>query len=136
MTRNIVLGAAAVLMLAVAAWMFWGYATSSDALPSTFTLDGICLACKKEAHVAIQAGEREPCVCPTCGERAVYGWQHCSECGFRFIPELVPAADGGPPRVPPIATCANCGSSATGAYFPQDPPVQVKGDAPLPPWPP
>lgn len=134
-TRNLALGSSAVVMLAVAAWLFWGYATRSGSLPSTFVINGVCLACKTEARVAIQADEREPCVCPSCGERAAYGWQYCSKCDFRFIPKLVPADDGGPPRVPPIAVCPNCGSNATGAYVPQDPRVRLKGTAPLPPWP-
>lgn len=70
-TRNLTLASSAVVMLAVAVWLFWSHASRRETLPSTFAINGVCLACKAEARVAIQAGEREPCVCPACGERGI-----------------------------------------------------------------
>jgi hypothetical protein len=132
--RNLTLGAAAVAILAVAGYLFSRNARESH-LPTTFTLDGVCLACKQSGTVTYGAGEQEPLTCPSCRKQAFYGWKYCEACKHRFVPALSKRSPDEPPRPPAIPICTQCGSNRTGAYTPEDTEQKVEGDARLPPWP-
>jgi len=134
--RQIALGAVALVVL-VAAVIVTVARTSGGGGPSdTFTVDGICLACKQPVTAKYHCSERLPAVCPLCGERAVYGTYYCFDCGRRFVPHLVPASDGGPPVMPMIPTCSACGGHNVVGYLPEDPDQRGAEWAPLPEWPP
>ena len=131
--RNLILGATSVGLLAVAGYLFTRN-TKSTYLPDTFSMDGVCLACKQSGVVTFGAGGREPYACPACMKVAFYGWKFCDGCKHRFVPALSRSSPGEPPRPPAIPICTKCGSSRTGAYTPEDPEQKSAGDAPLPPW--
>lgn len=134
--RSLVLGATAVVLLALAAYLYFSRADAgSAALPDEYTVHAVCLACRQEARISAPIRQSPPLVCPHCGERAAYSWFYCERCRKRVIPNLQPAPDGGPPKIPMIATCRLCGSPV-GTYIPESPEHQPIGDAPLPEWPP
>lgn len=133
--RLISLGAIAVILAGVVGFYYY---RRSDAPPppgKTITLNGICLACRKEVTVTHHFRERQPIVCPECGEQAVYGTCYCPHCKLRVIPKFDPPVGGEPPRVPMIRECRFCGGR-TIAYIPFDPEHQKAPLGELPKWPP
>ena len=131
-TRQRILGGIAIVLLAAAYFFFRSGAP--EALPDTYTIDGVCLECAAENRVSYKAEEHAPHTCPECAARAVYSWMYCQACKKRFVPKLEPSADG-PPRFPVVPACIACGSNRTGEYVPDDPEQKPIGTAPLPAFP-
>jgi len=124
------------VILVAAAGLYWTNRDPGVPKPTdTATIEGVCLACKQEVKATYHATERQPAVCPLCGERAVYGLHYCFDCKLRFVPNLEPAPDGGPPRKPIVTTCPVCGGSNVSGYIPIDPEQKDAELAPLPKWP-
>lgn len=133
MAKNAVLITIAVIAVGVAVYRFTSAKPTSFRPPDTIGVDGVCLNCKQEVHVDVPAREPTPWVCPACGERAVYTWMYCGECQYRFVPNLIPGAEGYP--VPPqVKTCTHCGCQKVGAYDPDSTIQSPVGDAKLPKW--
>lgn len=132
--RQIVLGAIAAVAFLLTAYFVYRFQRSAPSIPDEFRLEGVCLSCKQSGRAVQHASERQPIECPSCRARAFYGWLYCTKCEKRVV-SIEPAPDGGPPRVPIAARCPICGRGV-GAYIPDDPTLPVKGDAPLPSWPP
>jgi hypothetical protein len=132
--RQIVLGGVAIVLLVVAGWYWFARASGPPAPSSTFTLDGICLACGKDVTATYKAGEGQPATCPLCGKRAVYGTFYCYNCKQRFVPELEPRPGGGPPKMPMIPVCPTCGGTNVAGYIQQDPEHAAAQRGPLPKW--
>lgn len=132
--RQMVLGVIAGLAFLAAGFFVLRFQRSVPAIPDEFRLEGVCLACKQSGRAVQHASERQPIACPSCRERAFYGWLYCPKCAKRVV-SIEPASDGGPPRVPIAASCPLC-RGGVGAFVPDDPTLPVKGDAPLPRWPP
>ena len=130
------LGGLAILILSVAGYAFVARFWNAGGLPTTYRISGVCLACKGDGAVEHKAGQLSPHVCAQCKQAAVYEWMYCPKCQKRFIPRLDPSRDGRPPQMPMVPLCTGCGNARTGAYIPDDPSQPVKGDLPLPPWPP
>jgi DNA-directed RNA polymerase subunit RPC12/RpoP len=133
--RNLLLGGLAVVLLALAAYLYFSRAGTGADLPDQYTINAVCLACQQEARITASMGERQPLVCPHCGERAAYSWYYCFNCNKLVIPNLEPAPGGGPPRIPIIPHCPICGAEV-GSYMPEDPLQKPTSEhAPLPKWP-
>jgi len=131
--RNLVYGAVAVVLLAVAAVLYITRSGSSAAqIPRRVTTYGVCLACQQEAVIAHATADVPPFECPHCGERAVYRWCWCLSCKTRFVPNLVRHPESEYPGMPVVPICPTCGSDRCRSYTPG---VEVAEDAPLPPWP-
>lgn len=134
-TRQILLATIALAAFGAAAYVMFG--REKPAVPgNTVTLDGACLACRQLVTVEYPAAQRQPANCPKCGQRAVYGTFICGKCKIRFVPRLEQSSDGGPPRMPMIATCTVCGGLNACGYIRMDPEHQAAKLAPLPKWPP
>ena len=133
--RNLMLGGAALLLLGLAAYLYFSRSGVKADFPREYTVDGMCLACQTPARVSAPLAEHEPLVCPACEARAVYGWWYCYDCNKQFIPNLVPSADGGPPRLPVVPVCTGCRSARTGAFISDDPEQEPLGKVALPKWP-
>ena len=133
--RQAALGVLAVVLLAAAVVIYVARTSGGTGTSETFTIDGICLACQQPVTVKYHCSERLPAVCPLCGERAVYQTYYCYDCRKRFVPDLVPASDGGPPALPMIPSCPLCGGRYVAPYLAVDPDHQDAEWAPLPKWP-
>lgn len=133
--RNAAVGVIAVALIAFAVYRF-GRAGGAAPIPSQYTIEGVCLACKNEVRADASLNQPQPLRCPSCGQDAVYEWMYCNACKKRFVPNLARPDPQGPPRVPVVPSCSACGSTNVTAYIPEDPTQQPVGDAPLPPWPP
>lgn len=130
--KNLILGAAAVVILGLALLLYL-WRTPDKSQFTEFVAPGVDLETGQEVRVTYKLGERAPFLNPATGKRTVYPWYFCEDCQKRFVPELVPSPDGGPPRLPPIPTCPLCGGSRAGVWMPDYPDhAQPKGDAPLP----
>ncbi len=132
MNKNVVLVAAAVLLLGAAAVVY--LRTSSKPSFSKMKALGVALDTKEEMSVEFSPNEPQPWVNPKTGQRSVYAFCFCEKCKFKFVPKLEPSRDGGPPNVPMMPTCTNCGDTHVGRWIPEisDTPA---GTAPLPKWP-
>lgn len=133
-TRQLLMGGGAVVILGIAALVFFSRSAGTKAPSETFTLDGICLNCKVPVVATYHASERQPAICPKCNKRAVYDSFVCEQCKLRFVPRLEDAGDGGPPKMPIIATCPKCGGMRNEGFIAKDPEHQATTLAPLPPW--
>jgi hypothetical protein len=133
-TRNLVLGSSAGVVLVLAGVFYLRSTGNARSLPDEYNIDGVCLNCHESGEFTYATEQRQPLVCPKCGERAVYSWFYCPKCRKRFVPNLE-RRDGGPPRLPIVPTCTECGAMA-GTYMKEDPVQDPVGDAPLPEWPP
>lgn len=135
-TRKIVLGSAALAIIALAVVLYAVRGGADAELSNRFTIRGVCLETGQEVVVTYTVGERAPFVNPATGRRTVYTWYYCRDCNKRFVPELLPASDGGPPRLPVIPACPLCGGTNMTGWTPDDPDQAAPaGDAPLPKWP-
>jgi DNA-directed RNA polymerase subunit RPC12/RpoP len=103
--------------------------------PRVYKLNGACLACQQDVNTTYTADEFLPLACPHCGERAVYAWVVCEDCGTRFVPEPVPSRDGSPPQQPSMLICPNCGSTRTCVWAPEYHEGMVERVHELPEWP-
>jgi hypothetical protein len=127
-----------LLVVALGAFGIAGYMmfrqTGQAQLPTEYRISGVCLACKQEATATSKLSERPPFECQKCRKAAVFPWFYCGQCNKRFVPNLE-RRGGGPAHLPVVPACPKCGSTSTGAYFPDDPDVKPAGDLPLPTWP-
>jgi hypothetical protein len=130
--KNIILGAAAVVILGLAVFLYF-WRSPGPSQFNEFVTPAVDLETGQELRVTYKLGERAPFVNPATGKRTVYPWYFCQDCRKRFVPDLVPSADGGPPRLPAIPICPLCGGSRTGGWMREDPDqAEPAGDAPLP----
>jgi predicted RNA-binding Zn-ribbon protein involved in translation (DUF1610 family) len=133
--RDLIFGAVAVVILVVAAVLYFRRAGSAEAkLPERVRLYGACLACQETVEVDHNLRQTPPYSCPQCGELAVYPWYYCRDCRTQFVPTLVPREDREYPTLPVVPSCPACGSTDVGGYRPH-PDLEVSDIAPLPPWP-
>jgi hypothetical protein len=128
-----VLGAAAVVMLAIAAYLFATHRSSEAQYPSHYTVQTVCLATGEEFPVTSKVTEREPYANPKTGRRTLFPWYFCYNCKYRFVPTPIPSAGGEPPRLPMVPTCPHCGNQGGSSWDPSDPAqAHPAGTAPLP----
>ncbi len=132
--RNFVLGATALLIFAVAAYLIFGRAGPQAELPNVYTYHGVCLACKEPGKVEARSTEHEPFECRKCKKPAFFGWLYCGVCKKRIMPDLI-RDDQNTLRKPPSPTCPICKNSSARAYVPEMDDVEKTGDGPLPKWP-
>ncbi|RMF83286.1 MAG: hypothetical protein D6744_04925 [Planctomycetota bacterium] len=135
-TRNIVLGTIAALALALAAWRFVSKPPQKFEIPKTINHYAVCLSCKQESLISHPKELAAPWECPACGEKACYQWLYCSECNYRFVPNLVWREGIDHPIPNPYPYCTHCGCTNVTAFSPNNPDQAPLGDAPLPEWPP
>jgi hypothetical protein len=133
--RNLILGGVAAGLIVLAVILLVVIPRGKAELPQEKIVHGVCLACREHAQLRVPLRELEPYECPECGERAVYQWWFCFECKYRFVPNLVRPAGGGPPHVPFAPACPNCKGNMCGAWVADDPAYQPAGEAELPKWP-
>ncbi|MFO0838227.1 MAG: hypothetical protein U1D55_06835 [Phycisphaerae bacterium] len=136
--RNAAYAVIAVVGLLTAGVLLYNYATTPadrSPIPQSYSLQAVCLACTKETNLTRGLLAVPPFECPSCGKKAVFGWQYCASCAKRFVPQPE-AAEGEAPHLPVRLTCPNCGSEAVGALTAADPTQKPTGDLPLPKWPP
>ena len=133
--RDLVLGAIAALLAALAAYRVFFARSGKPSIPARYAIEGVCLACREPASLEAKLDQHQPFTCARCGQQAVYEWMFCLDCRKRFVPDLVPSTDG-PARVPAFAPCPACRRTNVTQYIPQDTTQQPVGDAPLPRWPP
>lgn len=131
--RRLGLAVLVVAIFGAAGWMFFHQRERTRKIPGTFNISGVCLNCKTSGEFTYKAGERQPLVCPKCGQRAVYQWFYCPKCRMRLVPPLEPDPAGGPPRLPLMARCPKCGTPIV-QWIPEDPDQKPIGDMPLPEW--
>ncbi len=129
--RNLVLGGVAVVLIAVAVYMFLPRRNVRTPLQN-YNAHGICLNCKAESPFTADLRTPAPFRCPSCGEEAVYPVLSCGDCGTRFVADLQ-RFPGQPPRSNPFPTCPKCNCTTVSAWDPAaasatDPPI-------LPKWP-
>ncbi len=129
---NAALAAVSVVLLGLAAVLYFRRADTGAQFPSTYTMEGVCLGCQKEVVASYDAGSIAVGHCPECKTQTVYSWMLCRDCMKRFVPNLTASGDGGPPLPPVVPTCTQCGSNNTGAWVPGLPGMESSGDAPLP----
>ncbi len=134
-SKNAVLAAVAVLLLAVAGIMFARQSKPAVAIADTFEYFGICLSCQQEIFSTYQKDEREPFPCPHCGDHAAFQWRFCYDCQKRVVPILTEPSNGEPRRVPPFPLCTKCKCGNLGQWHPERPDQVPLGDNPLPKWP-
>lgn len=133
--RNLVLGGIAIVLFAVAGYVFLRPAGGKIRLPDEYQYRGICAACKSEVMGKYSKHEHEPYQCPACSERAAFLWRYCSVCHKRTLPELVKPAEGGPKTVPAMPLCPVCRCFDLSPFDPDRPDQAPTGDNPLPRWP-
>jgi hypothetical protein len=131
--KNLLLGAAVVALLAAAGVILVTRGVGGGAkYPSGYVVHGVDLETKAELTIHATNKEGAPFVNPATGKRTVYPWFFCEDCRIRFVPDLVPRPDGGPPKLPMIPACPKCGKSGT-PWSPELPEqAEPAGDAPLP----
>ncbi len=107
MGNNKWLGAVAVVVIVVAAFLIYRNVTRSGGRGGEFDRDVICEACHEVFVMPMPLDVQPPVVCPKCGEKAVYPAVRCAKC------KKVYAA---PPSISPMPgafsryTCPYCGS--------------------------
>ena len=133
--KNALMAAVIVLAIGVVALrMFRGGGGGGPApLPTDYTIEGVCMACKAQARLTQNLRERPPFECATCKKAAVYPWMYCPDCRYRFIPNLE-KSENGPPRFPVVPACTHCGKARGTGYDSRDTDQKPVGDAPLPKW--
>jgi hypothetical protein len=131
--KNLLLGAAAVVMLALAVYFFATRRPADAQYPTEYTESTVCLETKEEFPVTSKITERAPFVNPKTGRRTLYPWYFCNNCQYRFVPTAIPSSDGEAPRLPIAPTCPHCGAQSASSWDPSSP-SQAKpaGTAPLP----
>ncbi len=134
MTRNLVLGAVAVVAVAAAGYLFLR-SSRSTAIPQAYAFSGVCLSCQKEGEFNAPLQTYPPYLCPQCGRQSVYPWYYCHACKTRFVPDLVRPVPGEPLRLPASTNCPcpNCRSADVGSWdsLTAEPNATT---APLPKW--
>jgi len=132
--RNLLFGGLAIVVLVLAGVFFVRGQKTTSEVPDTYSIYGVCLACKAEGQTSFAHDERAPHRCDACDEMAVYPWYYCLDCQKRFVPNLYRRDPDGPLRVPRGATCTGCGSSNVTQYI--EGMYKPVGDVtPLPAWP-
>jgi hypothetical protein len=131
--KNLLLGAAAVVMLALAVYIYRTRPPADAQYPTECTVSTVCLETKEEVSVTSKMTERAPFVNPKTGRRTLYPWYFCNNCKFRFVPTPIPSSDGEAPRLPIAPTCPHCGAQSACSWD-QSSPSQAKpaGTAELP----
>jgi len=131
--KNLLLGAAALVMLGVAGYLFITRGSAEAEFPTHYTVQAVCLETKDEFPITSQVTDRPPFKNPKTGRLTLYPWYFCNKCQYRFVPELTRFPNDNLPRLPVIPTCPNCGSQSAGSWVPSDP-QQAKpaGTAALP----
>jgi hypothetical protein len=119
--KNALLIGAAVIMLGFAAYRFLFSGGAEAKFPSEYTVQAVCLETQENLQIKYKPDQIAPFVNPKTGKRTVYPWYFCLTCKYKFVPDLVPAPDGGPPRMPVVPTCKHCGGQKAGSWNPQDP---------------
>jgi hypothetical protein len=132
--RTVILLSVAGVLLAVAAYRLFTGSRATAVLPSQYTVEGVCLACKGESRATQSVRERPPLECEKCKARALYFWFYCPDCGKQFVPELERRSEG-PPALPIVIRCPGCKSARGTQYEPNDPEQKPTGKLGLPKWP-
>lgn len=132
--KNAWLGGLALAIGALSIYMFYRSASGTDGIPTRFIVHGVCLACQKEGDFHYAAGGQAPFECPSCKQKAGYGWLFCESCNRRFVPKLA-ADESGIMRIPAYPPCPVCHDVCSQAYYPEVMEQKPIGDAPLPNWP-
>lgn len=135
-TKNLLMGGAAVVLLVAAGVITFTRGLSAKAkYPTGYTVQGVDLVTKEELVIQATNDESAPFTNPKTGQRTVYPWHYCPKCNRRFVPQPVPARQGGPPKMPMIPACPGCGGPGQ-VWVPEDPEqAQPAGDLPLPAMP-
>jgi putative FmdB family regulatory protein len=112
MTKALKIGGVILIFGLAVGLYFWR--TSQTASPTQWSdYDAYlqCRACGHRFKANLEVADIPPFTCPKCGKKEAWHLKQCRQSGEIFLPPL----QGDPPRPPMIATCPNCGSTATGA---------------------
>lgn len=135
-SKNFVMLAGGLGVIGLAIVLFVVRESPEAKYPTKVYGKGVCLETKAEIDYVREQGQYPPFVNPATGRRTVYPWWYCPACNKRFVPALIPARDGGPPRMQQPPSCPLCGSGSVGGWYPADPDqASPAGDAPLPEMP-
>lgn len=131
--KNLILG---LIAAAAGAFAIYRLSTfeSSAKLPSDYTVQGVCLACKAEAGLTQSVRERPPFECSSCKSKSVFPWFYCPQCKKRFVPPPEKRRDGsiGLPIVP---SCPSCKATNAGNFDVLDPEQEGAPAMPVPSMP-
>ncbi len=84
--KNLLLGAAAVVMLAVATYLFITNRNQEAEFPTHYNVHAVCLETGEEFPVTSKTEERAPFANPKTGRRTLYPWYFCYDCQYLFVP--------------------------------------------------
>lgn len=135
MSRNVVLGIVAVLLLGFAGWRFFSAKPVGPRIPSKFKAFGVCLHCKQEGEATFNRLDMPPFDCAACGEKALYPWLYCNDCHFKFVAKLMRRPDRDLPVPDPYPFCTHCNCASVSDFNRDNSNQTVMGTAPLPKWP-
>lgn len=130
--KNAILGAVSLLVIGVAAYLYFR-PSQTVTFPTTYRIDGVCLACKAEQNSTADLKSPQPFECSSCGEKAVFSWLYCNDCKKRFIPDIT--VDNGTYRLPIMPSCTGCRKTNVTQFASDDPDQHPVGDVPPPKWP-